>query len=105
MDATTPIPSATVKADASQDVKTRPIKSFWEDDVCVSIWARDRVSRGEKLTFYTMTFQRRWLDDKEKARYSDSFELHHMASMMRLAKLAQSYVEPILYPELAKKPE
>ena len=103
MDATNPIPSATVKADASQDAKTRPIKSFWEDDACVSIWARDRVTRGEKLTFYTMTFQRRWLDANEKAHYSDSFELHDMSSLMRLAKLAQCYVEPLLYPELAEK--
>ena len=57
---------------ASPEAKNRPIKSFWEDDVSVSIWARDRITGGEKLTFYSMTFQRRWLDDKEKAHYTPS---------------------------------
>ncbi len=103
MDANKAVPSATVKEDTSQDAKNRPIKSFWEDNANVAIWARDRVIRGEKHTFYTMTFQRRWLDANEKAHYSDSFELHDMSSLMRLAKLARDFVEPLLYPELAKK--
>ena len=95
--------AATVKDEpASQEAKQRPLKTFREEDVSVSIWARDRESRGEKLTFYSMTFERSWRDQAGQFRYSKYLNFEDMPKVAKLAKAAQEYVEPLLYPELRK---
>jgi hypothetical protein len=81
---------------AEQDAKRRPIKTFYEDDIGVSIWSRQVRIRGKFVTFHSFTFERSYKDAFGQYRYTKSFNLEDLPKIISLAKQAGEYIEPLL---------
>ncbi len=81
------VKTATEAVTASPDAKRGPIKTFWEEDVGVAIWARVRQTKDGPLTFYSVTFERSWRDDKGQFHYTDSFNFEDMPQDFAVGKV------------------
>ena len=73
-------PAAKEAAPAPQEAKRRPIQSFREDDVTVSIWAREFKGR----IFHSCSFERSYKDPTGQWRYTRYFGQDDLGKVMSL---------------------
>lgn len=77
---------------ASQEPRRAPIKSFLIDNVSASIFARERVVRGQPRTFYSVSFTRSYKDASGQYKYTKSFDQDDIAALVGVAQKASEYL-------------
>ena len=77
---------------APQEAKRRPVQQFREDDVSVSIWAREHVVNGEARMFYSCTFERSYKNRDGVWRYTKTFDLYSLGKVVTLAQKAAEWI-------------
>lgn len=95
--------TAAAAASTSQEAKQRPIKTFSQGDVSVSIWFRDHLIKGQPTRFYSLTFERTYRDNTGKFRYSRSFNPDDLGAIMSLCQQASDYLTSLQYPDAEGK--
>jgi hypothetical protein len=83
---------------AAQEAARAPIKVFRLDDVSASVFASERVLRGEPVTFHTVSFSRSYLGSDGKRRYTKTFDLDDLERIAHLAQEAGEYVSRLRQP-------
>lgn len=83
---------ASAETVASPDAKRKPIQTFREGDVSVSIWAREFTVQGQPRTFYSCTFERSYRDRDGAWRYTNSIDLDSLGRLVALAQRADEYL-------------
>ena len=80
------------EANAATDAATKkPIQSYREGDVSVSIWAR---MYGER-TFHSCTFERSYKDASGQWKYTRSFGLDDLGHLASLAQRTSEYLHEL----------
>lgn len=70
-----------------------PFKVFRIDDVSVSVFSRDRVVKGETVTFYSASFSRSYKDASGAWKYTNYFDSEDLGKVMALAKDASEFIQ------------
>jgi len=76
------------KTVAAEPAKQKPVKVFWVDDVCASIFAR--TSRGG--TFYTASFARSFKGPDGVWKYARSFAIDDLGKLQSLIEQVREFV-------------
>jgi hypothetical protein len=63
------------------------------DDVSASIFARERVVRGEPVTFHSVSFSRSYKDARGQWQYTKNFDSQDMGKVMLVAKQAGDFID------------
>lgn len=77
------------RKEATAEPKNRPIESFREGDVSVSVWQREFKGR----VFYSCSFERSYKDATGQWRYTKYFGLDDLGKVISLAKRAADYLD------------
>ena len=77
---------------ALQEAKRRPAQHLRDDDVSVSIWARDHLVDGGVRTFYACTFERCYKDLDGTWNYTGAFDLRSLEKVVKLARQAAGWI-------------
>lgn len=86
--------SAVETADpAAANAASGPLKVFRMDDVSASIFARERVVRGEPVTFHSVSFSRSYKDARGQWQYTKNFDSQDMGKVMLVAKQAGDFID------------
>jgi hypothetical protein len=80
--------TSTKEETAPQEAKRSPAKAIREGDVSVSIWTRE----FNGLVFYSCTFERSYTDAKGQRKYTHSFGLHDLGTLVKLAQQAADWI-------------
>jgi hypothetical protein len=84
----TPQPAET----PSSEPKRAPVKSFLIENVSASIFARERVVRGQMRTFYSVSFTRSYKDASGQYKYTKSFDVEDLGALVTVAQQASEYL-------------
>jgi hypothetical protein len=82
-------PAAT---DAAPAAKRLPVKTFRIGDCSASIWAREFVAQGQPRTFYSTTLERSYKDRDGAWKYTKSFDLDSLGSVVALCQQASEAI-------------
>jgi hypothetical protein len=95
---------------ASQDARRRPLTTLRAGDCSASVWARDFVVRGKPTRFYSTTFERSYRTPGGEWKYTKSFDLADLGSLVTLCHQVTEYVRSLhatqdTYPEQDAHPQ
>ncbi len=89
------------RKEATAEPKNRPIESFREGDINVSVWEREVKGR----VFQSCSFERSYKDSTGQWRYTRYFGLDDLGRVITLAKRAADYLESKVNAEAADLPQ
>ena len=84
--------AATDAAPAPQDAKRRPVHTIREGDCSASVWAREFTVQGKPTTFFSVTIERSYKDRDGAWKYSKSFDLDDLGSLVALCQQASELI-------------
>lgn len=85
-------PEGTAATDAAPAAKRLPVKSFRVGDCSASIWAREFVAQGQPRVFYSVTLERSYKDRDGAWKYTKSFDLDSLGSVVALCQQASEAI-------------
>jgi hypothetical protein len=69
-----------------------PVKTFSLDDVRASLFARERIVRGQPRVYHSVAFSRVYRDAQGHTKYSRSFNADDLRPLAKLAEQAYEYL-------------
>ena len=77
---------------AAPAAKRLPVKSFRIGDCSASIWGREFVAQGQPRVFYSVTLERSYKDRDGAWKYTKSFDLDSLGSVVALCQQASEAI-------------
>ena len=89
-----PMESKKSKPSKSADVpaKNGPLKSYREDDVSASIFARVRTLGGAEVTFHSVSFTRSYKGADGVWKYTHNFDANDLGKVITVAQCAAEFI-------------
>ena len=88
-------PARQAHNNASTEPKRAPVRSFLIGNVSASIFARERVVRGQPRTFHSVSFTRSYKDTAGQYKYTKSFDLDDLGALVTVAQQASEYLHDL----------
>ncbi|MCC7421041.1 MAG: hypothetical protein IT428_12230 [Planctomycetaceae bacterium] len=89
-------------ADATQDVKRKPVTTIRVDDCSASVWTREYIVQGQPKIFYSVTLERSYKDRDGAWRYTRSFDAESLGKVMHLCTQASEAIDGLKQQDAAK---
>ena len=89
----TPTRSAPAEQTASSTDMKRPVKTFRQGSLSLSLWARTRTVGGNPKTFYSAALERSYQNKQGKTAYTKTFDADDLPLVAKLCTQAFAYVQ------------
>ena len=83
---------ANAEAPAPQDEKRKPLKTFREENVSGSVWAKEVLVGMDRRTFYSITLERSYKIPGQPWKYTRSFDASDLANLKKVVQQADDFV-------------
>ena len=81
--------------DAASVPRKGPIESLRLDDCSASLWARIRESQGVEKTYWSITFERSYVDKAGTRRYTGFFSPDDLGKLVSLCQQAEQRIRTL----------
>lgn len=88
-------PEETAASDAATATKRQPLKTFHVEDCHASVWVREALVRGEPQKFYSVSFERAYVDRDGSRKYTKSFNMENLGKIVTLCHQASEWFQTL----------